>query len=314
MNKTPTPDPARISGYLNGYSILPYAALTLSMLFFASNQILGRLIPGEVPPIGLSFWRWVVAALVILPFTWRGLVEHTNLIRVHLKYFLKLTCALVILGNTSIYIALNYTTALNAGVVAMAQPAVTILLTWVFFRESVTKSQTLGALIAAMGVLVIILRGDWHAFSNVTFNLGDFWMVVSVFGFSYYAVFMGKSPEAIPPLVLLNILQILGILLLLPFYLWESSYILPMEINSTTVISVLWAGTIVAVAAMALWNFGNKAVGANKASTFVYVRLLFITVLAMIILGEVIEPYHFPAFALIILGVYLVSRAKRSIG
>ena len=69
MNKTPTPDPAQVSGYLNGYAIWPYAALTLSMLFFASNQILGRLIPGEVPPIGLSFWRWVVAALVILPFT-----------------------------------------------------------------------------------------------------------------------------------------------------------------------------------------------------------------------------------------------------
>jgi len=73
----------------------------------------------------------------------------------------------------------------------------------------------------------------------------------------------------------------------------------------------LWAGIIVAVAAMGLWNFGNRAVGANKASAFVYVRLLFITILAMIILGEVLQPYHVPAFAFIILGVYLVSRVKR---
>ena len=90
------------------------------MLFFASNQILGRLIPVEVPPIGLSFWRWVVAALLILAITWRGLRGNAELIWIHSKLFVFLTLALVILGNTTIYIALNYTTAINAGVVAMA--------------------------------------------------------------------------------------------------------------------------------------------------------------------------------------------------
>ena len=293
-------------------NIWPYAALTLSMLFFASNQILGRLVSGEVPPIGLSFWRWVVAALVILPFTCRGLCEHAKLIRVNLKLFFMLTCALVILGNTTIYIALNYTTAINAGIVSMAQPAVTIFLTWLFFKETVTTSQTLGAIIAAIGVLVVILRGDLQALSNITFNSGDIWMVVSVFGFAFYAVFLRRTPAEIPPLVLLNIFQLLGIFVLLPFYVWETIYILPMEVNSTTIISVLWAGTIVAIAAMGLWNFGNKEVGSNKASIFVYVRLIFITVLAIIILGEVLKPYHLPAFALIIFGAYMVSKAKRS--
>jgi drug/metabolite transporter (DMT)-like permease len=38
---------------------------------------------------------------------------------------------------------------------------------------------------------------------------------------------------------------------------------------------------------------------------------LFATVLAIIILGETLKVYHFPAFILIIAGVYLVSRAKR---
>ena len=38
------------------------------MLCFASNYIVGRLAPREVPPIGRSFWRWVVAAIIILPF------------------------------------------------------------------------------------------------------------------------------------------------------------------------------------------------------------------------------------------------------
>ena len=101
----------------------------------------------------------------------------------------------MILGNTTIYIALNYTTAINAGVVAMAQPAVTTLLTWLFFKEKMTKGQTIGALIAASGVLLLILRGNILALGNITFSVGEIWMLASVFGFAFYAFFLGNRQK-----------------------------------------------------------------------------------------------------------------------
>ena len=294
-------------------AIWPYAALVVSMLFFASNHVLGRLIPGEVPPIGLSLWRWVLASLIMLPFTWKGLIHNAPLIRAHWKLFLQLTISLVLLGNTTVYIALNYTTAINAGIVAMAQPAATILLTWVIFQETVSRRQTIGAIIAGVGVTIVILRGDLQALTEIRFNIGDVWMVVSILGFTTYAIYLRKVPKGLPPLVLLNIIQILGIAVLLPFYLWETAYVLPMQLNPITVISVLWAGIIVAIGALLLWNIGNQALGANKASAFIYLRLLMITVLAMIILDEELSLYHVPSFALIVAGVYLVSKAKRPV-
>ena len=294
-------------------AIWPYAALVISMLFFASNHVLGRLIPGEVPPIGLSLWRWVLASLIMLPFTWKGLIHNAPLIRAHWKLFLQLTISLVLLGNTTVYIALNYTTAINAGIVAMAQPAATILLTWVIFQETVSRRQTIGAIIAGVGVTIVILRGDLQALSEIRFNIGDVWMVVSILGFTTYAIYLRKVPKGLPPLVLLNIIQILGIVVLLPFYLWETAYVLPMQLNPITVISVLWAGIIVAIGALLLWNIGNQALGANKASAFIYLRLLMITVLAMIILDEELSLYHVPSFVLIVAGVYLVSKARRPV-
>ena len=294
-------------------AIWPYAALVVSMLFFASNHVLGRLIPGEVPPIGLSLWRWVLASLIMLPFTWKGLIHNAPLIRAHWKLFLQLTISLVLLGNTTVYIALNYTTAINAGIVAMAQPAATILLTWVIFQETVSRRQIVGAIIAGVGVTIVILRGDLQALTEIRFNIGDVWMVVSILGFTTYAIYLRKVPKGLPPLVLLNIIQILGIAVLLPFYLWETAYVLPMQLNPITVISVLWAGIIVAIGALLLWNIGNQALGANKASAFIYLRLLMITVLAMIILDEELSLYHVPSFALIVAGVYLVSKARRPV-
>ena len=228
----------------------PYAALAVSMLFFASNHVLGRLIPGEVPPVGLSFWRWVLASLIILPFTWKGLIHNAPLITAHWKLFLQLTISLVVLGNTTVYIALNYTTAINAGIVAMAQPAATILLTWAIFNETVSRRQTIGAIIAGVGVMIVIVRGDLQALTGIRLNIGDLWMVVSVLGFTTYAIYLRKVPKGLPPLVLLNIIQILGIIVLLPFYLWETAYVLSMRLNPTTVISVLWAGIVVAIGAL----------------------------------------------------------------
>ena len=239
-------------------AIWPYAALVVSMLFFASNHVLGRLIPGEVPPIGLSLWRWVLASLIMLPFTWKGLIHNAPLLRAHWKLFLQLTISLVLLGNTTVYIALNYTTAINAGIVAMAQPAATILLTWVIFQETVSRRQTIGAIIAGVGVTIVILRGDLQALTEIRFNIGDVWMVVSILGFTTYAIYLRKVPKGLPPLVLLNIIQILGIAVLLPFYLWETAYVLPMQLNPITVISVLWAGIIVAIGALLLWNIDNR--------------------------------------------------------
>ena len=294
-------------------AIWPYTALVVSMLFFASNHVLGRLIPGEVPPIGLSLWRWVLASLIMLPFTWKGLIHNAPLIGAHWKLFLQLTISLVLLGNTTVYIALNYTTAINAGIVAMAQAAATILLTWVIFQETVSRRQTIEAIIAGVGVTIVILRGDLQALTEIRFNIGDVWMVVSILGFTTYAIYLRKVPKGLPPLVLLNIIHILGIAVLLPFYLWETAYVLPMQLNPITVISVLWAGIIVAIGALLLWNIGNQALGANKASAFIYLRLLMITVLAMIILDEELSLYHVPSFALIVAGVYLVSKAKRPV-
>ena len=302
----------RLNTSLASYPIWPYAALTLSMLCFASNYIVGKLAPGEAPPIGLSFWRWVIGSIVFLPFTWRELWEHAHLIKANLKFYLLLAVSLVILGNTTIYIALAYTTVINAGIVAMAEPAITILITWLFFKETITKSQTFVVLIAATGGLVIILKGNLLSLVDLTFNLGDLWMLGSVFGFAIYAAFLRKSPKTLPPLVLINVIQMLGVVVLLPFYILESTYVMPMEANLSTIMSVLWLGIIVAATGYGLWNVGIQEVGANKASAFIYVRLLMVTVLAIVILDETLKAYHYPAFVLIILGVYLVSKAKRS--
>ncbi|MDA8259847.1 MAG: DMT family transporter [Betaproteobacteria bacterium] len=49
--------------------VSPYLLLTLANLFWAGNWIVSRASRGELPPVALSFWRWVVALLCLLPLS-----------------------------------------------------------------------------------------------------------------------------------------------------------------------------------------------------------------------------------------------------
>ena len=48
----------------------PYLLLGLANLFWAGNWVLGRALREAFGPITLNFWRWTIAAAVLLPFAW----------------------------------------------------------------------------------------------------------------------------------------------------------------------------------------------------------------------------------------------------
>ena len=61
----------------------PYLLLSLTSLFWAGNVVLGRFVVGHIPPITLSFIRWLGAFAVLLPFAARHLVRDWPVIRRH---------------------------------------------------------------------------------------------------------------------------------------------------------------------------------------------------------------------------------------
>src|SRR5215831_9251396 len=59
----------------------PYLLLSITALCWAGNAIVGRLAAGHIPPVTLSFLRWSLAFLIILPFAWKHLVQDWPAIR-----------------------------------------------------------------------------------------------------------------------------------------------------------------------------------------------------------------------------------------
>ena len=53
--------------------IVPYLILSLAPLCWAANIVLARGVAGMIPPAAFAFYRWLLAAALILPFARRRL-------------------------------------------------------------------------------------------------------------------------------------------------------------------------------------------------------------------------------------------------
>ena len=296
----------------NSSNALPYLLIIAAALIIASNHVLARYLNGVVPPMGMVFWRMVVGALFLLPITGYGLIANRHLILRYWKLFTVMGILFVPLGNGLIYTAYLFTTAINGGVVSASQPAITALLTWLMFRDAINWKQGIGIVIAGIGVLVIITRGDPLAVLSMRMNIGDLIMLAAIAFAALYNVLIRKVPEQIPVPQLMVVVLVTGAVITLPLYIIETIYLRPVPINLLTVGSILWVGIAVTAIAVALMSVAIRQIGANKASMSNYMRALFTALLAVLLLGEEFQTFHLIAMALVIGGVYLMTRGRRA--
>ena len=292
------------SGFENS---LPYLMIISGALIIASNHVLARYLDGAIPPLGLVFWRMIIGAIFLIPFTLLELLEKRQLILNHWRLFFLMGALFVPLGNGLIYVAYLHTTAINGGVVSASQPAITVLLTWLLFHELINWKQSIGIFIAGIGVLWIIIKGEPSALMMMRFNSGDLIMLTAVVFGALYNVLIRKVPKQITVTQLLVIVLLSGSLITLPLYLLETIYYGPVKVNTSSVLSILWVGIAVTAIAVGMISFSIRKVGANKASISNYMRALFTALLAVVLLDENFKTFHFHAMILVVGGVFLMT-------
>lgn len=289
----------------------PYGLMLAAATILASNHIIGRWVQGEMPPMGIGFWRLAIATAVLLPFVGRALWEKRAILQSHWKLFLVMGVALGPFGNAAVYVAYHFTTAINGGVVSTAQPVATVLLSILLFRDGISRNQWIGVVIATLGVLMIISRGDLAVLTALEPNIGDLIMLAAMFGFAVHNVLLRRIPGDFTTAEILLTIQIFAMAVMLPIYILETIFYLPMPVTWESAAVMAWVGIAVAIVAVGFTNTVVLAIGANKAVMANYIRAVLTAVLAIAILGEEPQFFHLVAFVLVVIGVVLLGRGKR---
>jgi drug/metabolite transporter (DMT)-like permease len=209
--------------------------------------------------------------------------------------------------NTLLYIAVHTTTAINGALIQTTMPAAIILISLIAFKEKVSRLQSLGVGLCVLGACLVVLRGRFSTFFDLSFVEGDFVMLAAVLLYALYSVFLRRKP----PMHLLSFLLYTfatGALGLLPLYLWELIYRPAFALRFNVVSSILYVATFPSIVAFFCWNWGVEQIGANRAGLFVNLIPVFASLMAVAWLGESIKAFHLIGMLLIFGGMVLFNR------
>lgn len=291
-----------------GAGLSPYLLLTLATLFWAGNFVLARAMHEAIPPLAMAFWRWTLAAALLLPFGWRRLRAQWPLVRANLPALLALALLGVAGFNTLVYTALTTTTATNAVLLNAAMPAVIMALSWAALGERISRLQALGLAISFIGVVTIVARGDWTGLRALTATPGDLWVLGAVLCWSAYTVLLRWRPPGLDPVAFLAFIVPAGCLALLPLYLAERAGGAAMETGAAVFASLAYFALFPSLASYLCWNRAVAEVGPSRAGLFIHLMPVFGTLLAVVFLGERPQVFHAAGVVLVFGGIWLTTR------
>jgi drug/metabolite transporter (DMT)-like permease len=277
---------------------------------WAGNAIVGRLAAGHIAPVTLSFLRWSIAFLVILPFAWKHLARDWGAIRGRLGTMIVLSITGVAAFNTLQYWALEHTQALNTLLLQSAAPLIVALWSLILLGVRLTLAQAFGVLLSLAGVLVILLHGDLTTLKNIDFNKGDLIFTVALVIFALYSVLSLKRP-AVHGLSFVAFTFGCGAACLIPLFIWELSARPLMAIDTANLLTLFYVALFPSTLAYLCFNRGVQLIGANRAAPFFHVVPVFGTVMSIVFLGEHPQVFQFLGFALVLTGVFVASRKPK---
>ncbi len=283
MSTTTSPSNPASSG--NWFVNQPYLLLGITALCWAGNAIVGRLAAGHIPPVTLSFLRWTLAFLTILPFAWKHLRQDWSTIRSHLGVMLLITIAGVSAFNTLQYWALEHTQALNTLLLQSAAPLYIAVWSLLLLGIRLTLAQAGGILVSLTGVLVILLHGDLTALTSIAFNKGDIIFTVAMAIFGFYSVLMLKRPK-IHALSFAGFTFGCGALCLIPLLIWELCARPAMQLDAANLLTLFYVAVFPSTLAYLCFNRGVQLIGANRAAPIFHVVPAFGAIMALVFLGE----------------------------
>jgi drug/metabolite transporter (DMT)-like permease len=285
----------------------PYLLLSITALCWAGNAIVGRLAAGHIPPVTLSFLRWGIAFLIILPFAWKHLVRDWGAIRERLGTMIVLAVTGIAAFNTLQYWALEHTEALNTLLLQSAAPLFVAVWSLILLGVRLTLAQAGGILVSLTGVLVILLHGDLTALTAIAFNKGDIIFTVALVIFGLYSVLTLKRPK-IHGLSFVAFTFGCGAACLIPLWIWELFSRPVMVLDTANLLSLFYVAVFPSTLAYLCFNRGVQLIGANRAAPFFHVVPVFGSIMAIVFLGERPQLFHIIGFALVLTGVFVASR------
>ena len=211
--------------------------------------------------------------------------------------------------------AMEYTTTTNTSLIVSLSPLVATALISIFYRtQRLNRTQTLGTLMAAVGVVLVVLNGRFVLHLS---PLGDSLAFSAALCWGIYSLLMIPANQRYNTVFITRKVFFYGLLSMIPYFLLRPEEATIFQFfnsstlqffNSSILLNLLFLGCIASMGCFVAWNWVLKKLGAVVATNYVYFNPVTTIVFAWAILSEQITLFFLIGTLLILMGMYLADR------
>lgn len=289
----------------------PYLLISTTMLLWSGNWVAGRYVAGLVPPVTFTTVRWILSLAILLAIGWPHFKRELPVLRAHWKVIGLLGLLSIGGYNITVYVGLQMTTVINATLLSATFPITIAVVSYVVYRDRLTLPQAVGIAIACCGALVVLTRGDISTLTAFRFNPGDLWVILSQVIWALYTVVLRDRPQ-VHPMAFLIATVFVGLTPLIPATAIELLAGAEVHFTPGAIAAIIYVALFAAVIAYLCFNRAIALMGANRAGPFFHLIPVFASLMAVVILGERIEPYHLLGWTIIISGIVVTQLKRRA--
>jgi drug/metabolite transporter (DMT)-like permease len=280
----------------------------LATLIWSGNFIVARGVIKEIPPVSLSFYRWLIASVIVFPFAWKQFKKEWNTIKQSWHYLFWISLIGIALFNTFVYVGGHYTSAINLALIGTtSSPIMANIMARIFLKEKIGWYKIVGITLCVAGILFLLAKGDFSNLLTLKFSEGDLWVLVAAFCFAVYNTLAHKKPAAISTSSFLFTIFSLGTILLLPFFVWEFYYSQPVVWSLNLVGVIIYLGLGASVISFWIWNIAIHKLGAGRTALFGNLIPIFSSIEAVLWLHERFTFNHVISMTIVLTGLVIAN-------
>lgn len=283
----------------------------MTTMIWSGNFVVARLAVGKIPPMTLGALRWLVALILLCCFALPKLKKEWPVAKSFMPQIVIAGLTAVTLYNPLCYLGAATTSAINLALISVTTP-IFIVIICSFMGEKQSSNTWIGCTIALLGSIYLVANGDMTKLLNLEFAFGDILMLGAAVGFAVYSIVLRKVPAGLSQSSILTLMVFVGLILLIPFLMWEwSQPETAIQFDGVVIFSVLYTGIGNSLIAWWLWNLALENAGPSRAGMIYYGLPLLSGIFGYLFIGETMGTIHLISGLLIIGGIYWSTRPSK---
>ena len=265
------------------------------------------LINAGLRPDEIFTLRFVIAYLLILPFSWKRLFLGS--VRDEL-----IALSLGLTGGSLYFIVENYALAYgycsNVSLIVCLTPLVTALIVgWRYPAERLGKGGALGSLLALGGMALVVFNGNFVLRLS---PLGDVLALAACLCWALYSLLIKHLGARYDNMLITRKVFGYGLLTIIPLLLWRGmDFGIVIDGGARVWGNIIFLGVVASMLCFLGWNWCLARLGTVRATNFLYLNPVVAIVSSALVLGERVTWIAVLGAVLILAGLIYVDRNRR---